>query len=211
MTRRIQLLAVAVGVLLAGCATMQRDARIRERTSNFAYPKPIEEVWPMVQKLLADKGYHSIEDPASYVLRTDWKEDISHARIANTWTRVVVQGAELPGSRCAVRILRQSKSTAERLSNNPDQTPEGSSRVGAFGDPAEGTTASGNKVDSNHGPGSSANDLAWRSQHNTGDLKHATDDGVGAAMSRDFRLEWELISLVSPESAREIEAEAGAK
>jgi hypothetical protein len=182
----------ACGLALAGCfAAIQKDTYIRSKVGDYAYQMPVENVWPEVTRLLKDQGYHFIEDPSSYVLTTDWKEDLTGSKVSGSFTRYVVQGARLDPQRSAVRFLRESKLVYDDRREH--------SRY-----PTQGNTG----VDPEEKEGLSVNDLRYMSQASTGELRRGASDNTLQGLTRDFNLEWLLLQRVAPEHASEIEARA---
>jgi hypothetical protein len=61
MTRAAAWIAAGLVAVTAGCASMRasraRSEYLKTQLDALHYTKPIEEVWPEVQRLLADKGY----------------------------------------------------------------------------------------------------------------------------------------------------------
>ena len=61
-------LSLAAGIAVSGCASAKaaraRSDYLKAQMEPLVYPKPIEEVWPDVLRLLSDKGYPLVGDDA---------------------------------------------------------------------------------------------------------------------------------------------------
>ena len=112
MNRPAALLAAVLAAASGACAAVQgqREQYLQARLDAFRFSKPLDEVWPQVQRLLADKGYplvgkdgeavgdehgtlYSLFSPAketsresdgSRRLETGWRRDQTRYRVAGT-------------------------------------------------------------------------------------------------------------------------------
>lgn len=188
------LLVAASCLALTGCVALQKDALIRSKVADYAYQMPIEDVWPGVTALLKDEGYQFNEDPASYVLTTDWKEEMGGSKVSGVWTRYMVQGARLDDARSKVRFMRESKTSYD---DKEKLRTQGNDFRKEQEDPDQKQ------------PGYTVAQLAYMSQNNTGSLKRGASDNTQQGLTRDLHMEWMLIQRLAPEHAHQIEASAG--
>jgi hypothetical protein len=114
----------AVAISQVGClatTAAMRDQMKHSLAGNYVYDRPIEVVWPEVQRLLNDAGYSAMETPDTYIIVTDWNV-VDGSLVTGHSTRYLVQGKRIDLSRCVVRFIRHD-SIADSL---PEHMSSGS-------------------------------------------------------------------------------------
>lgn len=112
--RSIFICAVLCGVL-AGCATGRSSLDIPE--GEATYEQPLEEVWPAVRAFFTQNQLTFREDPGSFVLETEWREEFAASKVAGFWHRYMVLGKrETPTTSklWIIRITRSANGTLEQ-------------------------------------------------------------------------------------------------
>lgn len=189
-------LAAAAALPLAACVAVQKDTSVRAQLADYAYPLPPEEVWPGVTGLLKEHGYPFVEDPSTFVLATDWKEEMGGSEVSGVWTRYLVQGTRLDDDRSAIRFLRESKTAHDEKRHQAGLGDNGNAPAKEFLESREGYE------------GTSASTLSYLSQNNAGSLKRGAVDATHQGLTRDFHMEWLLLQRLAPEHARALEGQA---
>ncbi len=195
MLIRVWVLAVP---LVAGCATMQKDAFIKEQAGDYAYAMPVAQVWPHVGAMLKEPGYTYREAPGRFLLVTEWKEENGASSIAASFSRYMVEGQPIDDEHCRVRFIRNTMTSQSAggdavLSSQQRQASQatGGRSIGA---PSEGG-----------GPEGSASAEGATATIQSGSMGRT---GTAAAGVRDLNAEWLLMQRVAPEDAKEIQDEA---
>jgi uncharacterized lipoprotein len=173
-------------VALSGCATVKRQASL-DQMYEYAYPRPLDEVWPEVRKFISEEGYPPLESPGQYVLISDWVTSFNDSRVASGSERIYVRGVPLNRANSEVRIFRQTRMAGLRGRPNHRERNNASSLMVLTSDDV-------NPLDGSVGA----------------DYDMAAPKNRNRVFTRAVDLEWKLLGRVDPEEARRVEAQ-GAK
>jgi hypothetical protein len=93
---------------LAGCAsTPRRDATLTQMY-DYVYPRPLNEVWPQVEKFVLDEGFAIRKGEEQTLLISEWRTSFGESRVASGSERILVEGVALNPANSEVRIFRES-------------------------------------------------------------------------------------------------------
>lgn len=101
-------LVAAVASSSLGCATFRKEALRKEGASAYVYPKPIEKLWPDVQRLLKDEGY-GLRAGRGYTLVIDPKETSPGS---GQWITLLVQGKGMDPGHSILRVFKKTRGGA---------------------------------------------------------------------------------------------------
>jgi hypothetical protein len=177
----IRLLLGAGVVLSSGCATVRQQAVV-EQMYEYAYARPLDEVWPEVRRFVAEEGYPPLESPGQYVVISDWVTSFGENRIASSAERIFVRGVPLNRANSEVRIFRQTRMLGNKGQPSYRERNNGSSLMVLTADEASPLDGSG---------GSGFRLGAPRTQNRV--------------FTRAVDLEWKLLRRLDPEDARRLE------
>jgi hypothetical protein len=179
-----------IAVPLAACATLRQDTALRSKVADYAFQMPIDAVWPGVIGLLKENRFELKEDPESFLLVTDWREDVGFKN-ARSWSRYLVYGVGLDADRCTVRFLRQSKT--ERVLEKVDVAP--AERDYRKPTPHY-TTVQG---------------FRYLEQTGSSGVRPLVEDATRQGAVRDFNMELALIRRLAPQHASALEGQVSAR
>lgn len=191
---RVSAVVVSLGVwvALSGCATVQRQASL-EQMYEYAYPRPLDEVWPEVRQFISEQGYPPLESPGQYVMISDWVTSFNDSRVASGSERLYVRGVPLNRANSEVRIFRESRMTGNKARVGPSDLKDGSTLMVLAAD--------------------EFSPLAYDPIHQTHQLKDGSGMGVQAGnkskdrvFTRAVDLEWKLLERLDPEEAGRLQA-----
>ena len=169
-------------VPLVGCATVKQQPYL-EQMYEYAYPRPLDEVWPEVRAFIQDEGFPPLESPGQYVVVSDWSTAFHDNRVASAAERIYVRGVPLNRANSEVRIYRQTRMTGLKGQPTYAERNNASSLMVLSPDDV-------NPMDGSVGPNYSM--AAPRSQNRV--------------FTRAVDLEWKLLRRLDPEEARRLEA-----
>jgi hypothetical protein len=104
----VAVLALVIASLeLLGCAAIWKDRLVHEMAGQHVYRnKSLDDVLPVAQVLLSERGFSVRQDGQVGALVTEWEEGVGGAaRLPGTFTRYLAAGRELPDG-CEVRVFR---------------------------------------------------------------------------------------------------------
>ncbi len=194
--RSILICAVLCGVL-AGCAARQSSLEIPE--GEATYELPLDEVWPAVRTFFTQNNLTFREDPGSFVLETEWREEFAASKVSGFWHRYMVLGKRETPTTSKLWIIRITRSANGALQS------EGSRLDWSMGD--RGDIAS-----------STSNDQAFTDQMTSApppafgpgrDQVFDGNNGIEAKSaqgSRDLVMEWRVFDAISPVLAEQATA-----
>ncbi|WP_375769789.1 hypothetical protein NR798_02575 [Archangium gephyra] len=187
-------LMLGTSLALSGCATVKQQAAV-ERMSEYAYPRPLEEIWPEVRTFVAEQGYPPLESPGQYVMISDWVTSFGENRSASSAERIYVRGVPLNRANSEVRIFRESHMTGNKGRLTQRERTNGSSLMILTADDE-------NPMD--YDPVL----LTHQLHDKTGAGGGTPAKGVNRVFTRDLELELKLLRRLDPEQARQLEAPA---
>ncbi len=176
-------------VLLAGCATWQKENFVKEQAGVYVYEMPVEQVWPQARAMLTEQGYTYRELPGRFLAVTEWKEENGSSEMGASFSRYMVEGQKIDDTHCRVRFLRNTMLSAP----TGDMAMTSTERHAAQSTAAANAAAQGTA--GRAGPAATAQGRAGRTA--------TAAEGV-----RDLHAEWLLMQRVVPEDAEEIQDEA---
>src|SRR5690242_16354658 len=74
------------------------------------YDMPLEEAWPSVQQFFTDNGLSYREDPGTFVLETEWREEFGASKVSGFWHRYMVLGKRETPTTSKLWIIRVTRS-----------------------------------------------------------------------------------------------------
>ncbi|MFP2909970.1 hypothetical protein ACLESD_34010 [Pyxidicoccus sp. 3LFB2] len=194
--RSVAYAAVALALMVTGCAARMGDLDIPDREA--IYDRPLEEMWPEVRTFFSENELPFREDPGSMVLETEWREEFGGSKIAGYWHRYLVLGKRESPTQSKLWIIRITKSANKALSRAGKELDWGVTRVGPGGGANEndGTaTASESSI-----PDTSPEDWESRLNGPRGENSFFAESGQGA---RDLLMEWKVFRSIAPKLAKE--------
>jgi hypothetical protein len=146
MNRQLRVVASALALtfayLGAGCASISafRKERLRQEGAGaYAYPRPIEQVWPEVEGFLKEKGF-SFRPAERYTLVTD---PLETSPGSGQWITVLVQGKAVDPGRTIIRVFKKTRGGASIGGSQPSGGVSDSSIVTAKQTEGRQTTGGG--------------------------------------------------------------------
>jgi hypothetical protein len=197
---RLNVMWVVVLGLLAGCAARQSALGIPE--GEPVYALPLEEAWPNVRQFFTDNQLPFREDPGSFVLETEWREEFRSSKIAAFWHRYMVLGKRETPTTSKVWVIRVTRSANDTL-----QQPGAELVSWGVGNDAMDTVD--NVGGSKARPTDSTGFDFIRAGGPARDQLHDGENGIhskSAQSSRDLVMEWRVFHGI--ESKLEEQAEA---
>ncbi len=97
---------------LSACTTRLVDFVPEEEA---VYEHPLEEVWPKVRPFFQEQGFRVHEEPGTFVLETEWREEFGGSRVAGYWHRYMVTGKRESPSTSKLQVIRISRSANKAL------------------------------------------------------------------------------------------------
>ncbi|WP_224364897.1 hypothetical protein [Hyalangium versicolor] len=178
--------------LLAGCATGYGGTGMPDEEA--IYDLPLEEVWPSVQQYFRDNQLSYREDPGTYVLETEWREEFGGSRVSGFWHRYMVLGKRDSPSTSKLWIYRITRSANNTLAQAGSQLSWGV-------DPSLGGEASGADDAETEGGlvNSSLEDQAAFASRPRGENAIVAGSRDG---QRDLVMEWKVFHGIAPQVAR---------
>jgi hypothetical protein len=85
------------------------------------YDLPLEEAWPSVQQFFTDNGLSYREDPGTFVLETEWREEFGGSRVSGFWHRYMVVGKRDAPSTSKLWVFRITRSAGDTLAKAGSQ------------------------------------------------------------------------------------------
>lgn len=111
---RLRRLGILMGAAaLLGCAGMQREGYVKERTAQHVYAMPLAEIWPVAKALLREKGFVG-RDSGAGRYETEWREDMGASAMAASWTRYLLVGHDLPDGGSQLLAFKATRSSPTR-------------------------------------------------------------------------------------------------
>jgi hypothetical protein len=108
MSLRASVAVLLSALTLAGCAGAQRREATLARMYDYVYPRPLEEVWPQVEKFVQDEGFAIRKGEEQTLLISEWRTSFGESRVASGSERILVEGVSLNPANSEVRIYRES-------------------------------------------------------------------------------------------------------
>ena len=195
--RSIFICAVLCGVL-AGCATGRSSLDIPE--GEATYEQPLEEVWPAVRAWFTQNQLTFREDPGSFVLETEWREEFAASRVAGFWHRYMVLGKRVTPTTSTLWIIRATRSANGALQS------EGSRLDWSMGDKANLSSASSTADTITTDNMTTVAPPAFGPER---DQIFDGNNGIEAKSqqgSRDLVMEWRVFDAIAPVLAEEAKA-----
>jgi hypothetical protein len=196
---RLAVFAVAVGVILAGCAAGRGGTGIPDEEA--IYDMPLEEVWPSVRQFFADSNLSFREDKGSMVLETEWREEFGGSRVSGYWHRYMVVGKRESPTTSKLWIFRITRSANGTLASPGAQIDWGVSRaLGAQGGEGGVGGEGGGSVEGEGGlANNSMEDMAGFMSQPRGEnaISAGSRDG-----QRDLVMEWKVFHGIAPQLAK---------
>jgi hypothetical protein len=196
--RSLVLVSLVVG-LLAGCAARQSALGIPD--GEPVYELPLEEAWPNVRQFFTDNQLPFREDPGSFVLETEWREEFRGSKIAAFWHRYMVLGKRETPTTSKVWVIRITRSA-----NGALQIPGSKLDHGIM-------PSLGNTVDTVGGEDVLTTDaVAYDFVRETGPAPDQVFDGENgiygrsAQGSRDLVMEWRVFHGIESKLKEQAEA-----
>lgn len=175
--------AVALAMMMVGCAAHRSDLEIPDREA--IYDRPLEEMWPEVRTFFTENSLPYREDKGSMVLQTEWRQEFGGSKIAGFWHRYMVLGKRESPTQSKLWIIRITKSANKALSRPGKEIDWGVTR--AIGGP------------DGDGGFLSPEDMEAYFDAPQGENSHFAESGQGA---RDLLMEWKVFRSVAPKLAK---------
>ncbi|WP_164008179.1 ChaN family lipoprotein [Pyxidicoccus trucidator] len=194
--RLVAYAAVALALVMTGCAARMGDLDIPDREA--IYDRPLDEMWPEVRTFFTQNELPFREDKGSMVLQTEWRQEFGGSKVAGFWHRYLVLGKRESPTQSKLWIIRITKSANSALSVAGKELDWGVSRAGRGGGGSEngGTPTGGEFVP----PTTSPEDWEEMMDAPRGDNSYFAESGQG---SRDLLMEWKVFRSVAPKLAKE--------
>jgi hypothetical protein len=189
--RWMVLAAGIAGVCLGGCATAQGGTGLPDEEA--IYDMPLAEVWPSVRQFLTDNQLSFREDPGTFVLETEWREEFGGSRVSGFWHRYMVLGKRESPTTSKLWIYRITRSANATLATSGSQLDWGVSR-------SLGTAGGGAGVGEENGgqANNSFEDEADFMNQPRGDNAIVAGSRQG---QRDLVMEWKVFNGIAPKLA----------
>lgn len=193
---RLTVLAgVVAACVLAGCAARQGTGIPDEEA---IYDLPLEEVWPSVRQFFTDSNLSFREDPGSFVLETEWREEFGGSRVAGFWHRYLVLGKRETPTSSKLWIIRVTRSANKTLAPTGGEISWGVNReLGATGG-GEGTDGFVGTDEAGAVVNNSFEDMAAFMAEPDGENAIVAGSAQG---QRDLVMEWKVFHGLAPQMA----------
>jgi hypothetical protein len=182
------------GVGLAGCASTRQHQAVVEEMYEYVYPRPLEAVWPEVERFISEEGYPPRKGEEQGLLISDWKMSFQENRVASAAERVVVEGRPLNRANSEVRIYRESFMRGNRGPMTIRENHNGSQVLVLTWD--DENPLEYDPIYFAHKAGQERDPM----------LKPPKN--VNHVVKRDVELEWRLLQRMEPKEARRLEEKA---
>ena len=160
----------------AGCAggkdRVEPRQALRDEAGRFVYPRPVEQVWPEVERFLAQRGFVGHKVEGKYALLTEYAERFHESRISAGFVRYFVDARALGPTRCEVRILRHAMFSGDDAPRHADGVEQ-------------------RMLQGDADPGHHEDTPDWGALDPT--ARHFARD-----FTRDLQMEWELLQQLEP-------------
>lgn len=182
--RRMAWVSVVLLGVLSACTTRLVDFVPEEEA---VYDVPLEEVWPKVRPFFQEQGFRVHEEPGTFRLETEWREEFGGSRVAGYWHRYMVMGQRDTPTTSKLRVMRISRN-ANRALRAPGSDVYWGVSAGAneqMGAAQQGIDMPGDLMGPQAGPDLQGNTVSESRQE-----------------VRDLMMEWKLHERVAPTLAR---------